>query len=100
MYGSRAVPYPYLPLPQELESTLCSHVKEEGSKREMLYHKWSERVFSPLHTRLASVHGSSHYRNMDTERRALFQRYLDYRNHKVHNTSTLMRSKVTSLPPT
>ena len=60
-----------------------SLASEAVSKREMLYHKWSSRVFDPLHTHVTMVMSGRPYVKLDKEKRALLQKYLDYCNKKV-----------------
>lgn len=62
---------------------LSSSAMQEQCKREMLYHKWSERVFSPLHRQLAQRMDSQQWRALDRAKSSLFQKYLEYRNRKV-----------------
>ena len=62
---------------------LSSRASQEQCKREMLYHKWTERVFSPLHQQLAQSMDSQQWRALDRAKSNLFQKYLEYRNRKV-----------------
>ena len=60
-----------------------SQASEAACKREMLYHKWSSRVFSPLHTQITKVMGGGEFKNMEREKRTLFQNYINYCNKQV-----------------
>ena len=73
----------YSSLCQELESTVHSQASEAVCKREMLYHKWSSRVFAPLHTHVAMVMGGRRYQVLEARKRELFEQYLSYSNRKV-----------------
>lgn len=64
---------------------LSSSTAQEQCKREMLYHKWTERVFSPLHQQLAHRMDSQQWRALDRAKSNLFQKYLEYRNRKVES---------------
>ena len=44
----------------------------------MLYKKWKERVFDPIHDKL-STHMDLSYPQLDSRKRALFTEYLAYR---------------------
>ena len=55
--------------------------EEEGyelSKRAMLYKKWSERVFEPIHKAIAKKMESQYYHVLDKDKRDLFEKYLEY----------------------
>lgn len=66
----------------ELNAFLAAEEEQAHSKRELLFHKWSERVFNPIHTHLLSKMDGPAYREMDRCKRKLFDRYLSYRNNK------------------
>ena len=68
---------------QELEGFLCSEEAQDQCKREMLYRKWSERVFAPVQQGLVSQMEGPGCRELDAQRRELFNKYLSYRNRKV-----------------
>ena len=68
---------------QELESFICSEEVQDQCKKEMLYQKWSERVFAPIQQGLASQMGGSGCRELDRKKRQLFGHYLSYQNRKV-----------------
>ena len=72
-----------LSLSQELEEAACSHAGEDSCKREMLFHKWSTRVFDPLHSHIAQLMGSSKYRELEREKRTIFQSYITHCNRQV-----------------
>jgi len=50
----------------------------------MLYQKWLRNVFNPLHSKLSEVMKGSLYKEYDNKKRALFEKYLQYRNKKVN----------------
>ena len=78
---------------QELEGFLCSEEAQDQCKREMLYRKWSERVFAPIQQRLVSQMEGPGYRELDAQRRELFNKYLSYRNRKVRFSDTWVQSE-------
>ena len=50
----------------------------------MLYQKWLKNVFNPMHSKLSEVMKGSMYKEYDNKKRALFEKYLQYRNKKVN----------------
>ena len=48
------------------------------SKRAMLYKKWNERVFKPIHKEIAEKMESQYYHVLDNQKRELFEKYLEY----------------------
>ena len=66
---------------------LLSQEVQDQCKREMLYHKWSERVFGPIQQCLTAQLNSPAYSSLDSRRRKLFEHYLKYRNKKVHTSA-------------
>ena len=81
-------------LDQELDEVLSSHAAEEQWKKEMLYHKWSERVFSPLHSQLAHTMDSDQWQALATAKGHIYQQYLDYRKRKVLYTAVCSHQMV------
>ena len=53
-------------------------------KKEMLYQQWVKSVFNPMHSKLHEVMKGTMYKEYDSKKRALFEKYLQYRNKKVH----------------
>ena len=49
----------------------------------MLYLKWLKNVFNPMHSKLSEVMKGTMYKEYDNKKRALFEKYLQYRNKKV-----------------
>ena len=49
----------------------------------MLYQKWLKNVFNPMHSKLSEVMNGTMYKEYDNKKRALFEKYLQYRNKKV-----------------
>lgn len=79
---------------QELEAFLCSEEAQDKCKREMLYRKWSERVFAPVQRGLISQMEGPGCRELDARRRELFNKYLSYRNKKVWFTAVWVQEAV------
>ena len=44
----------------------------------MLYKKWNERVFEPIHKEIVERMASQYYHVLDNEKRELFVKYLEY----------------------
>ena len=79
----------------------------------MLYKKWKERVFEPIHNELNKKMDSDDYKILDNEKRKLFDNYLTYSSkqevfletisHKEYNPDKCRQLKVcgtiTPLPP-
>lgn len=63
----------------DLRKFLDSQEGYNQSKKEMLYKKWKERVFNPIHTRL-STHMDLSYPMLDSWKRELFSKYLAHTN--------------------
>lgn len=84
----------------ELEASASRQASEAACKREMLYHKWSTRVFAPLHSRITSVMGGSLYKNLDCEKRILFENYLNYCNTQRVFLETVSSEGYNPLSPT
>lgn len=66
---------------KELETFLDTQTSCDKCKREMLYKQWSERVFHPLQTAISKCVEST-ITHSDTERRRIFNHYLELRNTK------------------
>lgn len=49
----------------------------------MLYENWLKKVFNPMHGKLSEVMKGSMFKEYDSKKRALFEKYLQYRNKKV-----------------
>lgn len=54
----------------------------------MLYHKWSSRVFTPLHSQIAMTMSGRQYQVLEAEKRKLFNNYLSYSHRKVLTCTT------------
>jgi hypothetical protein len=67
---------------QDIEEFLNMDDYSKQCKKEMLYSKWSQQVFSPLHTSLLSVMESPAIKYTDVQRRNLFDRYITLKNNK------------------
>ena len=50
----------------------------------MLYQNWLKNVFNPMHSKLSDVMKGSMFKEYDSKKRALFEKYLQYRNKKVN----------------
>ena len=50
----------------------------------MLYQNWLKNVFNPMHSKLSDVMKGSMFKEYDSKKRALFEKYLQYRNKKVY----------------
>ncbi len=61
---------------------LAAESGQAQCKREMLYKKWSERVFDPLFTAMKD-NMESNGTVMDSRRRQIFNEFLDTVNSKV-----------------
>ena len=84
--------------PQELDDYLLSQEVQDQCKREMLYHKWSERVFGPIQRCLAAQLNGPAHSTLDSRRRRLFEQYLKYRNTKVcMNLLTCINSRTETI---
>jgi hypothetical protein len=73
---------------QDIEEFLNMDDYSKQCKKEMLYSKWSQQVFSPLHTSLLSVMESPAIKYTDVQRRNLFDRYITLKNNKVKEQCT------------
>ena len=51
----------------------------------MLYQNWVKNVFNPMHRKLSEVMEGPMFKEYDSKKRALFEKYLQYRNKKVNN---------------
>lgn len=71
--------------PQELDDFLEIQEIQNQRKKEMLYQKWLKNVFNPVHSKLSEIMKGSLYKEYDNKKRALFEKYLQYRNKKVNN---------------
>ena len=65
---------------------LTAESSQTQCKREMLYKKWSERVFDPLFTAVKD-NMESNGTVMDSRRRQIFDKFLDTVNNKVIRSS-------------
>ena len=54
-------------------------------KKEMLYQNWLKNVFNPMHSKLSEVMKGSMFKEYENKKRALFEKYLQYRNKKVRS---------------
>lgn len=63
---------------KELNEYLSEEKVHDERKRAMLYKKWKERVFEPIHCELNKKMASDDYKILDNEKRKLFDNYLTY----------------------
>lgn len=56
----------------------------------MLYQKWLKNVFNPMHSKVKEVMKGSMYKEYDNKKKALFEKYLQYRNKKVNVVNVLL----------
>ena len=68
---------------QELETVACGHSSQATCKKEMLYHKWSSRVFAPLYSQISAIMGGSKFTELEKEKRRLFLSYITCCNEQV-----------------
>lgn len=66
----------------DLDSFLTLQEERQDCKKEILYKKWCERVFVPVQTKLSEKMASNDFHLKGSEKRALFDQYLCYRNKK------------------
>ncbi|CAH3161578.1 unnamed protein product [Porites evermanni] len=51
-------------------------------KKQMLFKKWSERVYSPVKEKVDEEMNGPNYRHLDKRKRQIYKQYLDYSNKK------------------
>ncbi|CAH3121639.1 unnamed protein product [Pocillopora meandrina] len=51
-------------------------------KKQMLFKKWSERVYSPVKEKIDEEMNGPNYRHLDRRKRNIYKKYLDYSNKK------------------
>ena len=66
------------PHAQELDQFLAEEEGYQLSKKAMLFKKWNERVFEPIHEKVVRKVESKDYNMLDSEKRKLFDDYLRY----------------------
>ena len=96
---------------KELSEYLAKVEGQDDRKKAMLYKKWKERVFEPIHNQVNKKMDSDDYKLLDNEKRKLFDDYLTYSSkqeifletvsHKEYNPNNTRQLKVwgTIAPP-
>ena len=60
-----------------------SEASQQQCKKEMLYKKWSERVFTPINSAVSDKMEEESYNTNDCKKRQLFDDYLTYSNQRI-----------------
>ena len=67
---------------QDVENELLHRSFLDQRKKEMLYKKWSERIFAPIQSQMYQAM-KGNYAAVDRKKRELFNEYIKHRNKKV-----------------
>ena len=81
------------PHAQELDQFLAEEEGHQLSKKAMLFKKWNERVFEPIHEEVVKKMESKDYNMLDSEKRKLFDNYLQYSTKQDVFLDTISRDK-------
>ena len=68
--------------PQDIGNELLHRSFLDQRKKEMLYKKWSERIFQPIQAQIYHAM-KGNYAEVDKKKREMFNAYIRHRNRKV-----------------
>lgn len=76
-----------------MNQLLAEEEGHERSKKAMLYKKWTERVFEPIHKEVVRKMNSTDYNIHDNNKRKLFDKYLHYSTRQDVFLDTVSRDE-------
>ncbi|KAJ7385675.1 hypothetical protein OS493_013702 [Desmophyllum pertusum] len=67
---------------KDVDSFIDHKAALDKRKKQMLFKKWSERVYSPVKEKIDQEMNGPNYRHLDRRKRDIYKKYLDYNNRK------------------
>jgi len=67
---------------KEVDRFIDDKAALDKQKQQMLFKKWSDRVYSPVKEKIDEEMSGPNYRTLDKRKRNIYKKYLDYSNRK------------------